>query len=92
MCESKQSDAVCHRNLKKAEEKVKTLEEEIAENKEKSEGLVKLFKEVEGQATTVAQAYEQAQVSCHSSFAYNTVFKHESLLCLGWIIIAGLSI
>ena len=50
------------RNLKKAEEKVKSLEDEIAENKTKSESLMKLFKDLEEQATAVLEAHQQAQV------------------------------
>jgi outer membrane protein TolC len=50
------------RNLKKAEEKVVSLQEEVEENKEKLEGLMKLFKDLEEQATTVLEAHQQAQV------------------------------
>ncbi|XP_076435848.1 structural maintenance of chromosomes protein 4-like [Babylonia areolata] len=49
------------RNLKKAEEKVRNLEEEMQENKEKGEGLMTLFKDLEEQATAVLEAHQQAQ-------------------------------
>ena len=41
---------------------MKSLEEEIAESKTKSESLMKLFKDLEEQATAVLEDHQKAQV------------------------------
>lgn len=50
------------RNLKKAEEKVKTAEEDIEENKNKITELQAQLETLENEATTVLKAYKDAQV------------------------------
>lgn len=49
-------------NLKKAEEKVQTLEEEMAENCKRIQELNQLLKDMEVEATQVLEKHQQAQV------------------------------
>ncbi len=56
---------VLFRNLKKAVEKVSSVEEEIEENKARLEELDKQLKQLEEDATKVLEAYQQSQVSEH---------------------------
>lgn len=48
--------------MKKQEDKVKNIEEEIEETKEKITELDKLFKTLEEEATQVLESYQQSQV------------------------------
>ena len=54
------------RNLKKAEDKVTSVQEEIEENKNKISELDTLFKTLEDEATQVLESYQQSQVSLQS--------------------------
>ena len=56
-----------HRNTEKTEKKVKSLEEEIVENKKHLEELDRTFKRLEEDATTVLTAFRAAQVRHHAS-------------------------
>ena len=62
------------RNLKKAEEKVKSLLEEIEENKQDIENLEKVLGKLEEEATSVLEAYQESQVGI--------------IHCIRWIILA----
>jgi septal ring factor EnvC (AmiA/AmiB activator) len=55
-----------YRNLKKAQEKVKTAGEDIEENKNKIEELQKQLETLESDATTVIKAYKEAQVCVYT--------------------------
>lgn len=51
------------RNLKKAEEKLKSIYEEIEENKENVKQLESKLTELEEEATKVMEAYQESQVN-----------------------------
>ena len=53
---------VFHRNAKTSENKVKSLEDEITENKEALEKLEVEYKKLEEDATRVLEAFHKAQV------------------------------
>lgn len=53
-----------YRNLKRAEEKVESLKEEIEDTKKLIETLSQKLKSMEGEATNLLNLYEKSQVRC----------------------------